>query len=233
MDHPPQLRSASLAALGATILLSGLAGCGGGDAAAPPDESGSVAERLHQAQMVEYGDAKLLTEQSETGAYGELVAVKQMDELREVTELDKPQCMDAVNQWGRLPEVREAPTSLATFGSEAETITHMLVQVPEEVAKKAISTTPPEECDSYTASVEDGTAATYTVRDLDLETVGDESRAFVVETELEGKKVMLYSMLYRSGDYLATTSLLSSEEGEERLAGFSAAALKREGKVLG
>ncbi|TDQ52924.1 hypothetical protein [Actinorugispora endophytica] len=233
---------AASASLGAFALLFCLAGCVGAEEpeaaseAAPEEDSAPAprsAGRLNEAQMVEFEDVTLLADKSEAGAYGELESVLQMDQLRESTELDKPQCLDAVNQWGRLPEVREAPASLATFGNGEETITHMLIELPEKAAEEAIDTVPPAECGTYQATAVDGTATTYTVRDLGIKTIGEESRAFVVETEVDGEQVLLYSLLYRNGGYLGTTSLLGGDDGEQRLVDFTTAALERENKVLG
>lgn len=239
MDTPKPLRTVTARALAATALVFGLVGCGTGQPTEAASEAGAngesttqIAEKLNEAQMSEFGNAKLLAEQSEVGAYSELTSVQQMDALRGSVKLDKPQCMDAVNQWGQLPEVRDAPTSLATFGSGGETITHMLIKLPEAAAKKAIETAPPAECGTYQATAADGVPTTYTVRDLDIDTIGEQSRAFVVETEMGGQQVLLYNLIYRNGDYLGTTALLSGPEGEQRLVDFTTAALEHETKIL-
>ncbi|GAA3737462.1 hypothetical protein HDA32_005436 [Spinactinospora alkalitolerans] len=238
MDHRWRPLKAAAASLGVAAVLGGLAGCGdadGGAAAQEADPNAEAATRLNEAQMVQFGEADLLADQSETGTYAQLASVRRTEELREDTELDKPQCMDAVNQWGRLPEVREAPASVASFGGPGATITHTLIGLSEQAAVKALDAAPPEECASYEATVENGLKAPYTLRDLDLATVGEESRAFVVETEVQGEPVLLYGMVYRNGDYLGSTSVLGPDADalEDTLVEFSEAALEREEKVLG
>ncbi|MDA8370643.1 MAG: hypothetical protein M0026_12380 [Nocardiopsaceae bacterium] len=224
-----------------------MSACGGGStedrsgeqeppADTAPKAGTDAAAELEKAQLDQFGDAKLIPEQSEQGIYAELDATQRAEKLRESIELDKPECMDAVNQWGQLPEVREAAASLAAFARDSDTITHTLIQVPEETAKEALDTTPPSECSTYQATLDDGTTSSYTVEDIDMETVADDSRAFSVTTDTGEDQMELHTLIYRNGDYLAATSIAGpNENGDyaETLAAFAKKALERENEVLG
>ncbi|RCV51351.1 hypothetical protein [Marinitenerispora sediminis] len=238
MAHPPRLRKAAAAALTAVTALTALSGCAGGGAAAPEeaDPNAEAAGMLHQAQMVQYGSAKLIADQSESGSYARLGTVRATEQLREATESDRPDCLDSVNRWARLGEVRDAPASFAVFGDEHGTISHLLLDLPDGVAERAMDIELPEECSEYTATTEDGQTSAFTVRPLELATLADESRAAVVETRMGGDTLRLHTLLYRNGDYLGSTSVLApadrSQRSEETLVGFTEEALERERKVL-
>lgn len=231
-------RTALASVLGAATLLGGLVGCGDDtettyEDASVSDTVSDTAARLGEAQLTEFEGVARMADQSEAGVYGELDAVLQMEELRESTTLDKPHCVDPVSQWGRLPEVRQAPASLVSFSDEAGVITHMLLELPEDVAAQAIDTVPAEECATYQTTTEDGTSTTYTVQELDTATIGEQSRAFAVETDGESSDVLFYNVLYRSGDYLGVTSLVGGPDSERRLIDFTTAALEHQTAVLG
>lgn len=208
-----------------------LSACGSGTADTPGD-----AEQLHEAQLLHYRDATQLSEGSESGVYSELVTVQYSAEVRDTTELDKPECVDAANRWGELEVVQNAPASVATYEWDEGAVSSMLVRLTEEDVAEALQTRPPESCAEYTATYEDGSSSEYGVRDLDLETVGDESRAFAVEVSSDSEESHLFSVMYRNGDLLGTTSVLGngSVEGyEEMLIGFSEAAVERQQQTLG
>ncbi len=247
MHHPCTAMPNALRALGTTAavagaasLLIGLAGCGSGEeeqdqdsAQAAPEE---VANKLDEAQLAQFDDVEVDPEQSESGTYAELGSTSQAAELREGTELDKPDCKNAVDPWGQLSEVRDAPASKATYPREAGPITHTLIEVSEDAAEEAVNTEPPAECESYTATLEDGTTTAYTIRDLDMETVGDASRAFVVDAESEGESVHMYNLIYHNGDHLAAVSALGTEDEAtytETLQEFAQNAVEREEEILG
>ncbi|MFC4563705.1 hypothetical protein ACFO4E_17715 [Nocardiopsis mangrovi] len=240
MEHPLRPRPAAASALACAWLLAAATACGtaggGGDTADQESGSGAdAASALSTAQLVQFGEAKVVPERSEQGVYGELATVRQTDKLREVTELDKPGCLDSINQWGRLPEVREAAASLATFARGGDTISHLLIDAPAGTAQEAVDTAPPAECDSYTATMQDGTTSSYRVTGIDLEQVGDASRAFVVDTEVGGDSISLYTLVYRNGDVLGTTSVLGASgdnDFETLLTDFTNAALEREREIL-
>ncbi|MFC7328163.1 hypothetical protein [Marinactinospora rubrisoli] len=238
MAHPPRLRKAAAAALTAAVTLIASSGCAGGGSAAPeePDPNAEAAGLLHQAQMVQYGSAKLLADQSESGSYARLATVRATERLRETTESDRPDCLDAVNRWARMAEIRDAPASFAVFGDDEGTISHLLLKPPEGIAAQALAAEIPPECGSYTATSEDGTTSAFTIEPLEIDTVADGSRAAVVETRMGGDTVLLHTLLYRYGDYLGSTSVLApadrAADGEEILVGFTEAALERERKVL-
>ncbi|MBB4935088.1 hypothetical protein F4561_005982 [Lipingzhangella halophila] len=231
-----------IAATGAAALLAGLAGCsapdeGGQDKRdnAQGDSEANVATKLDQAQLVEFGEAKVDAEHTEQGTYAELSATQQTEELRESTNLDKPDCVNAVDPWTQLPEVRDAPASLANYPQEGNSITHTLLKPGESTATEAVRAEPPEECSSYQATLEDGTTTVYTIRELDLDTVGDESRAFVAGAEAQGEAIHKYTLVYRNNDHLATATVLGAEESsehEETLLEFAQAAVERENQVL-
>ncbi|GAA4895250.1 hypothetical protein [Streptomonospora salina] len=240
MEHPLPARRATSLAL-AVFAVSAAAACGGGGGTQGEEEDGGgasgaqAAERLHEAQMAQFGDAKVVPDRSELGVYSQLSTTRRTDRLRESSDLDKPQCIDAANQWGELPAVRDAPTSLATFARGDDTITHTLVQVPEETAEKAVAAEPPEECASYEVTMEDGSTTSYRLEEIDVEQVADGSRAFAVETEIDGDTVWLYSLVYRNGGYLGTTTVLgpnADEDYRETVAAFTEKAVEREQSVL-
>lgn len=234
MEHPRTLRTATALTLGVALLTGGLAGCGADEEAQRTGDSAAVtAADLGQAQLTEFKDAKPVPDQTESGSYAKLETVQQAERLRKATTLDKPACMDAVNQWGGLEEVRSAPTSLATFTTRDTTITHMLVHLPGGAARKAVDIAPPEDCDTYQATAADGTKSSYSLSALDLPTVGDESRAFLVETEVNDRPTKLYSLIYRQGDRLGTTSVLGPDDAEALLREFTDAAVQREEELLG
>ncbi|RNL85833.1 hypothetical protein [Halostreptopolyspora alba] len=232
-----------IAATGLAALLVGIAGCSSGDqeqdgSAEPepePKTDTEIASELDQAQLVEFNETKADPEQSEQGTYAELSTTQQTAELRESTELDKPECADAVDRWAQSSEVREAPASLATYPREDGSISHTLVRLDEQAAKKAVEAAAPEECASYEATTEDGSTTTYTLKDLDLDTVGDDSRAYVLEAAAEGESIHMYNIVYHNGDRLANVSMLRAEEdpsNEETLLEFAQSAVEREEEVL-
>ncbi|GAB3477994.1 hypothetical protein [Nocardiopsis coralliicola] len=237
MEHPRTARTAALAG-GAAALLALLAGCGGGgagdggDGAAAPAE----AEELAEAQIVQYEDAKVVPEAGQTGVYAELAGVAQTEELREKTELDKPDCADTADGWSASEAVHDAPASVAVFARGDDTISHTLMAVPEEEAEKAVAAAVPDEaCTSYTATMEDGTESSYKVAPLKAEQVADSSNAFRVRTETDGEPVWMYSIVYRHGDHLGATTLVgpdAEEDYADLLQGFTESAVEQEEKVL-
>ncbi|PSK96336.1 hypothetical protein CLV63_112221 [Murinocardiopsis flavida] len=227
MEHPRKPRTATTLALSA-VVLAALAGCGSGGV----QGAGVTATDLGEAQLTEFSGTKPVPDQTESGAYAKLDTVQQTEKLREATTLDKPACLDAVNQWGGLKEVRSAPTSLATFSTGRTTITHMLVHLPGEPAKKALDINPPKDCSAYQSTSANGTKSTYSMRTLDLPTFGEESRAFLVETKVGKQRVKMYNLVYRHGEYLGTTTVLGPEDAEEMLREFTEAAVERESEVL-
>ncbi|MUL41352.1 hypothetical protein FZ103_09205 [Streptomonospora sp. PA3] len=238
MEHPLPARRAAASAL-AVIAVAAAAACGGAQGAeggdARKDPGAEAAQRLHEAQLLQFREAKVVPERSETGTYAELSTTKRTDKLRESTELDKPQCMEAANQWADLPEVRKAPTSLATFARGDDTLTHTLIKVPEETAEEVVAAEPPKGCDSYTATMKDGSTTSYRLMKVETEPVADGSRAFAVETSLGGETVWLYSLVYRNGGYLGTTTMLgpdSEDDYRETVAAFTEKAVERQEKVL-
>lgn len=210
-------------ALGALALLA--AGCGG----VPPHS----AEELHEALLPEFEDAERSEEQTEMGVYSELNSVQDAEELRAAANLDKPECLDTGKQWSQLDEVRDAEAAVATYGREGEFITHMLLDTTPEAASEAIDTRPAEECRSYEATNEDGTVSSYTVSDIDIDGIGEDSYTFRVETESEGTTVLMYSLVYQGEGYLGMTTVLGPGASEETLADFTAAAQAHEADVLG
>ncbi|MBV2364353.1 hypothetical protein ACFPZ0_12230 [Streptomonospora nanhaiensis] len=236
MEHPRTSRRAAGAALAvaAVLALSACGGTEGGGSAAEADPNAEAAAQLNQAQLVQYGEAAIVPEHSEMGTYSRLVSTRQTERLRESTTLDKPECMDAVNAWGRLPEVRDAPASLATFARGRDTISHTLLRVPAEAAEQALSTSVPEGCGRYEAVLEDGTTASYRLEELDVAQVADGSRAFAVETEVEGETVWMYGLLYRNGDHLGATSVLgpnAEDDYRDLMVGFTRKAVEREDEI--
>ncbi|MEY9214638.1 hypothetical protein NI17_018790 [Thermobifida halotolerans] len=241
MNLPKKLLTAIVAPLGAAALLGGLVGCGGDDGTASEDTATDsavdsredVASRLHEAQLSGFQGLERVEEESHAGRYGELDAVREAAENRDSVTLDKPECADPTRQWGELPEVREAPASLALFRGENGAITHILLRLPEDLAAQAVDTVPSEECATYEATMEDGSSHSYTVRELDIETIGDQSRGIVVETESEEGEALLYSLLYRDGQHLGAVSMLGGPDAEQRIVDFATAALDYQNEVLG
>jgi len=208
-----------------------MSACGDGEV----DTTGD-AEQLHEAQPPHYRDATQVPEGSENGVYSELVTVQHSAEVRDTTELDKPECLDASNQWSDLDIVQDAPASVAAYEWDQGTVSSMLLRLTEEDVTEALHNRPPESCAEYTATYEDGSSSEYGISDLDLDVVGDESRAFAVEVSSGGEESHLLSLMYRNGDLLGTTSVLgngSVEDYEEMLIGFSEAAVERQQDTLG
>jgi hypothetical protein len=208
--------------------------CGGGDAETGGPGS-EAAARLHDAQVLHLHDATLMPEGSESGVYSELVTVQYSEEVRASTELDKPECVDAANRWGDLDGVQEAPASIAAYEWSEGALSHMLVELDPAVAEEAIATEPPESCASYSATYEDGTSSDYGVSELDLPEFADESRAFAIEVSSEEGRNNMYSVMYRNGDLLGTTSILGSggiEDYEDMLVEFTEASIERQGQML-
>lgn len=229
-------------ALTMTLPLTVLLGACGGDEDGQAEEQPVVsnteaATALHEAQPLHVRDVTLISDGSESGIYSELVTVRYSDEVRASTELDKPECLDASNQWGDLEGVREAPASVASYEWSQGAVTHMLVRVDEATAAEALSTEPPESCTEYTATHEDGSSSAYGVSDLDgVPQIGDESRAFTIEVESGGERSRMVSLMYRNGDLVGTTSILGTGEAsdyEEMLVEFSEAAVERQRQMLG
>lgn len=228
MEYPRKQRTATNFALG-VVVLAALAGCGSDGGV---QRAGVTAADLGEAQLTEFGKTRPVEDQTESGTYAKLATVQQTEKLRDATTLDKPRCLDAVNQWGGLKEVRSAPASQATFSAGETTVTHMLVHLPGAPAKKALDINPPEDCATYQATAADGTKSTYSMSALDLPTFGEQSKAFLVETEVKKQPMKLYNLIYRNGDYLGTTSVLGPENAEDMLREFTEAAIERESEVL-
>lgn len=215
----------------AAALALGLTACGGGEA-----EVQGGADQLHEAQLLQFQDITQISESGESGTYSELTTVQYSAEIRDGTELDKPECVDATNRWGSLDTVQEAPASVATYEWEEGTVTSLLVQMPPDEAAEALAKTPPEGCSDYTATYEDGTSSNYSVGDLDLQGVGDESRAHSIDVQTDDELSSMISVLYRNGDVLGTTSVIGDgdpAEYEEMLVGFTEAAIDRQDQALG
>ncbi|MBB6174617.1 hypothetical protein HNR23_004677 [Nocardiopsis mwathae] len=243
MEYPRSLRTVVALGLGATIFAGALTACSpmlGGEES--DDPNAKEAAKLRDAQLVQFGDAKVLPEQSEQGTYSRLATVRQTEELRESAGLDQHECLDAASRWGRLPEVREAPTALATFLRGEDTIAHMLIATGEAAAQEVVDAPLPDECESYEGKFEeeDGTVS-YRVDGLDIEDVADASRAYGVVTETAGEEedtdetLLLYSLLYRNGDNLGITTIFGIDEDrdyEETLKAFTEAAVEREDLVF-
>ncbi|WP_285729132.1 hypothetical protein [Nocardiopsis sp. ATB16-24] len=225
-----------------TLPLTVLLGACGGDEAGQTDErpvlsTAEAATALHEAQPLHVRDVTLISDGSESGTYSELVTVRYSDEVRASTELDKPECLDAANQWGDLEGVREAPASVAAYEWSQGAVTHMLVRVDEATAEEVLSTEPPENCTEYTAIHEDGSSSAYGVSTLDgVPQIGDRSRALAIEVESAGERSRMVSLMYRNGDLVGTTSILGTGEPadyEEMLVEFSEAAVERQRQMLG
>lgn len=226
-----------IATLSVVLLLSA---CGGQEQAREQERSGGpeaeAAAELHEAQPLSVKDATLLAESSENGTYSELITVQHSEQVRASTELDKPECLDAANAWGGLDTVRQAPASVAAYEWEPGTVSHILVWLDEETATEALATEPPESCSEYTATHEDGSSAEYGVSDLDLPTVGDESRSFAIRVSDGNGENHMYTVMYRNGGLLGTTSIMGTGEAaeyERMLTDFSEAAIERQGQMLG
>ena len=221
--HGLRLAAAAALALGSTA-------CSGGGAEVQGD-----ADQLHEAQLLQFQDVTQVSEGGESGTYSELTTVQYSAEIRDGTELDKPECVDATNRWGDLDTVQDAPTSVATYEWEEGAVTSLLVQLPPEEASDALDETPPEECSEYTATYEDGTSSDYSVGDLDLQEVGEESRAHSIDVETDGELSSMISVLYRNDGVLGTTSVIGDgdpAEYEEMLVGFTEAAIDRQNQTL-
>ncbi|GAA1073393.1 hypothetical protein [Nocardiopsis composta] len=245
MDHSRSARTAALAWTVGAVLLAASA-CGGGQEAGEAggekggkkeDPAAASAEKLGEAQLVQYEDAKVVPEAGQHGTYGELSGVAHTKKLREETELDKPECADATDRWAALPEVREAPASVAVFArGDDTTLSHTLLSLPADTADQALeAAAAPEECSSYKATLKDGSTSSYEVAELDMDQIADGSRAFTVKTEAQGEEVWLYGVVYRNGDHLASTSVIGPDAGKdyaELLKGFTESAVEQEDKVL-
>ncbi len=237
LRHSP-VRSASNTALPAAIAMTcaiTLAACGGADGEQGEDPNAEAAAQLHEAQPINVGDVTLLPESSEAGTYSELVTVQYSEEVRASTELDKPECMDAANRWGDLDTVREAPASVAAYEWDLGNVSSILVQLDEDSAAEALAVKPPEACAEYTATYEDGSSSDYGVTDLDVPRIGDESRAFSIQVSDDDGQNHMYTVMYRNGGLLGTTSVMGpgeAEDYEQMLVDFSEAAIKRQGQML-
>jgi hypothetical protein len=219
----------------ATTCVITLAACGGADEARSDDPNAEAAALLHDAQPLNVADVTLLPESSEAGTYSELVTVQYSEEVRASTELDKPECMDAANRWGDLDTVRGAPASVAAYEWDRGNVSHILVQLDEDAAAEALSVKPPQACAEYTATYEDGSSSDYGVTDLDVPQVGDESRAFSIQVSDDDGENHMYTVMYRNGGLLGTTSVMGPGEAadyEQLLVDFSEAAIKRQGQML-
>ncbi len=233
LRHSP-VRPASALAIAMTCAVA-LAACGGADDGESDDPGTEAAARLHDAQPLNVADVTLLPESSEAGTYSELVTVKYSEEVRASTELDKPECVDAANRWGDLDAVRDAPASVAAYEWPEGNVSHILVQLDEDSAAEALAVEPPEACAEYTATYEDGSSSDYGVADLDVAPVGDESRAFSIQVSDDDGENHMYTVMYRNGGLLGTTSVMGpgeAEDYEQLLVDFSEAAIKRQDQML-
>ncbi|MCY9786866.1 hypothetical protein KIK06_23570 [Nocardiopsis sp. EMB25] len=216
-----------------------LTACGGGSAEEeqpPADPNAEAATRLQEAQPTSVRDATLLPEGSESGTYSELATVQYSEQVRESTEIDKPECVDAANRWGDLDGVRGAPASVAAYEWPEGSVSSMLVEVDEETAVEAMAVEPPGSCESYNATYADGTSSEYGVRDLDMPEMGDGSRAFLIEVRTGEEESRMLSVMYRNGTLLGMTSILGGGDEadyEEMLTAFTEAAIDRQDQMLG
>ncbi|RKS06891.1 hypothetical protein DFP74_2541 [Nocardiopsis sp. Huas11] len=228
------IRSLALpVALSSVVMVSA---CGGGGEEETGGPGSEAAAELHDAQVLSLHDATLMPEGSESGVYSELVTVQYSEEVRASTELDKPECVDAANRWGDLDGVQDAPASIAAYEWSEGSLSHMLVRLDPSVAEEAMSTEPPESCASYSATYEDGSSSDYGVSELDLPAFADESRAYAIEVSSADEHNNMYSVMYRNGDLLGTTSILGAgglEDYEDMLVEFTEAAIERQGQMLG
>ncbi|MEE2039187.1 hypothetical protein Q8791_18390 [Nocardiopsis sp. CT-R113] len=213
-----------------------LSACGGG-AEESDDPNAEAAAALYDAHPLHVRDATLVPEGSESGTYSELVTVQYSADVRASTELDKPECMDAANAWGELDGVQEAPASVAAYEWAEGSVSHMLVQLDEGTAAGALAARPPASCAAYTATYEDGTTTDYGVSDLEeVAGIGDESRAYSIEVVTGEEENRMFSLMYRNGGLVGTTSILGPgelEDYEEMLVDFSEAAVERQNQMLG
>ncbi|WP_433698996.1 hypothetical protein [Nocardiopsis sp. CA-288880] len=213
-----------------------LGACGGG-AEGGDDPNAEAAAALYDAHPLHVRDATLVPEGSESGTYSELVTVRYSAEVRATTELDKPECLDASNRWGDLDGVQGAPASVAAYEWSEGAVSHMLVQLDEGTAAEALAARPPESCAAYTATYEDGTTSDYGVSDLEeVPEIGDESRAYAIEVSSAEEDSRMFSIMYRNGGLVGTTSILGQgalEDYEEMLVEFSQAAVERQDQMLG
>jgi len=211
-----------------------LSACGGG--AEEGSDPNAEAAALYDAHPLHVRDATLVPEGSESGTYSELVTVQYSADVRASTELDKPECMDAANRWGELDGVQEAPASVAAYEWSEGSVSHMLVRLDENTAAEALAARPPESCAAYTATYEDGTTSDYGVSDLEeVAEVGDESRAYAIEVSTGEEESRMFSVMYRNGGLVGTTSVLGPgglEDYEEMLVEFSEAAVERQNQML-
>ncbi len=213
-----------------------LSACGG----SAEEDTGDAAEAaalLHDAQLISFEGAEIVPEGSEAGVYSDLVTVQYSEQVRASTELDKPDCLDAANRWADAEAVQAAPASLTSYEWDRGSLTHLLVRLDEDGAAAAIASRPPADCETYTATYEDGTSSGYEVRDLaELPTLGDESRGFAVDVDTAGESNHMYSVMYRNGDLVGTTSIMGPgalEDYEEMLVEFTRAAVDRQQEKLG
>ncbi|MDE3723939.1 hypothetical protein PWG71_21315 [Nocardiopsis sp. N85] len=221
--------------LGLPLVLA-LSACGG----QAEEDTGGDAEDvalLHEAQLITFEGAELMPEGSEAGVYSELVTVRYSEQVRASTELDKPACLDAANRWADTESVKAAPASLTSYQWDQGSLTHLLVRLDDEGAAAALASRPPSDCDTYTATYEDGTSSAYGVRDLtELPELGDESRAFAVDVETGDDRNHMYSVMYRNGGLVGTTSIMGPggiDDYEEMLVGFTRASVERQNEKLG
>ncbi|MFL1376366.1 MULTISPECIES: hypothetical protein [unclassified Nocardiopsis] len=200
-------------------------------------EAAEAAALLHDAQLISFEGAEIMPEGSEAGVYSELVTVRYSEQVRASTELDKPACLDAANRWADAEAVQGAPASLTSYEWDRGSLTHLLVRLDEDGAAAAVESRPPADCDTYTATYEDGTSSGYEVRDLaELPTLGDESRGFAVDVDTDGERNHMYSVMYRNGDLVGTTSIMGPgelEDYEEMLVEFTRASVERQQEKLG
>ncbi|SHJ75501.1 hypothetical protein SAMN05421803_10985 [Nocardiopsis flavescens] len=229
-------------AVRSSVLLAGLpvvlalSACGG-----PTGEgTGEAAEEaalLHESQLLSFEGAEIMPEGSEAGVYSELVTVQYSEQVRASTEIDKPDCLDAANRWADAEAVQGAPASLTSYEWDRGSLTHLLVRLDEEGAASAVSSRPPADCATYTATYEDGTSSGYEVRDLSgLPALGDESRGFAVDVDTDGESNHMYSVMYRNGDLVGTTSIMGPgalEDYKEMLVEFTRASVERQQDKLG
>jgi len=213
-----------------------LSACGGGAEEAGGTDA-EAAAALYDAQPLHVRDATLMPEGSESGIYSELVTVQYSAQVRSTTELDKPECLDAANLWGELDGVQEAPASVAAYEWAQGSVSHMLVQLDEGTASEALAAKPPASCSAYTATHEDGTSSDYGVSDLTgIPEIGDESRAYAIEVSAADEDSSMYSIMYRNGGLVGTTSILGTggvEDYQDMLVEFSEAAVERQNQMLG
>jgi hypothetical protein len=202
-----------------------LTACGG---------SGHSADDLQEALLAEFEDSALSEDQSEAGTYSELQSVQAADQLRDEVEADNPECLDAGREWGRLDEVRSAESAMGVYGRDQESITHVLLDVPPEVAEEALAARTPEECSNFEVTNADGGVHHYTTTPLDLEIDGTDSHAYLVEAEIdESTSVLMYSLVYEGDGYLGMTTVMGTEAQEETLVDFADAARRHEEEQLG